>query len=89
MATTGRSENRALDCIQILLKGKKKRKEKNQRPKREIKTLRFEKFREPDLVPWAHQSESSISTQTLSPTLSETSGSRMLSRCLPCLLKTK
>lgn len=24
MATTGRSENRALDCIQILLKGKKK-----------------------------------------------------------------
>lgn len=75
MATTGRSENRALDRIQILLK--EKNKNKNQRPKREIKTLRFEKLREPDLVP------ESPRVQILSPTLSETRGSRMLSRCLP------
>lgn len=34
MPTTGRSENRALDCIQILLKKKKMRD-----PKGEIKTL--------------------------------------------------
>ena len=39
VATAGGGEDRALDHIQILLKGKKKK--KDQRPKREIRTLRY------------------------------------------------
>ena len=35
MATAGGGENRALDHVQILLK------EKDQKPKREIRTLRY------------------------------------------------
>lgn len=52
MATTGRSEYRALDCIQILLKGQKRTRDQ----KGKFKTLRFKIITEPDLVPMSCQS---------------------------------
>lgn len=56
VATTGGSEDGALDCVQILLKEEEKKKKKSQRPKKKLELLvGYKRLRRANLVPEAHQ----------------------------------